>query len=43
MSDFEFLFTLFGLMFALIVAELSLRFADAIEAATGRSASSHRR
>ena len=31
MSDFEFLFALFGLLFGLIVAELSLKFADAIE------------
>jgi len=32
MSDFEFLFALFGLLFGLIVAELSLKFADAIDA-----------
>ena len=32
MSDFEFLFALFGLLFGLIVAEVSLKFADAIEA-----------
>ena len=31
MGDFEFLFALFGLLFGLIVAELSLRFADAID------------
>ena len=31
MSDFEGLFALFGLMFGLIVAELSLKFADAID------------
>ena len=31
MGDFEFLFALFGLLFGLIVAELSLKFADAIE------------
>ena len=31
MSDFEFLFALFGLLFGLIVAELSIRFADAID------------
>jgi len=31
MSDFEYLFALFGLLFGLIVAELSLKFADAIE------------
>ena len=31
MSDFEFLFALFGLLFGLIVAELSLKFADAID------------
>ena len=31
MSDFEGLFALFGLMFGLIVAELSLKMADAIE------------
>ena len=31
MSDFEFLFALFGLLFGLIIAELSLKFADAIE------------
>ena len=32
MSDFEFLFALFGLLFGLIVAEVCLRFADAIDA-----------
>ena len=32
MSDFEFLFALFGILFGLIVAEVSLKFADAIEA-----------
>jgi hypothetical protein len=32
MSDFEGLFALFGLMFGLIVAELSLKMADAIDA-----------
>lgn len=32
MSDFEYLFALFGLLFGLIVAELSLKLADAIEA-----------
>ena len=31
MSDFEYLFALFGLLFGLIVAELALRFADAID------------
>lgn len=31
MSDFEGLFGLFGLMFGLIVAELALKFADAID------------
>lgn len=31
MSDFEYLFALFGLLFGLIVAEVSLKFADAIE------------
>lgn len=31
MSDFEFLFALFGLLFGLIVAQLSLKFADAVE------------
>lgn len=31
MSDFEYLFALFGLLFGLIVAELSLKLADAIE------------
>jgi len=31
MSDFEFLFALFGLLFGLIVAELSIKFADAID------------
>jgi hypothetical protein len=31
MTDFEFLLALFGLLFALIVAELSLKFADAID------------
>jgi hypothetical protein len=29
-TDFEFLLSLFGLLYALIVAELSLKFADAI-------------
>jgi hypothetical protein len=32
MNDFEYLFALFGLLFGLIVAELSLKLADAIEA-----------
>ena len=36
MGDFEFLFALFGLLFGLIVAELSIKFADAID-------SNHRR
>jgi hypothetical protein len=31
MSDFEFLFALFGLIFGLIVGEVSLKFADAIQ------------
>jgi hypothetical protein len=31
MSDFEFLFALFGLLFGLIIAELSIKFADAID------------
>lgn len=31
MTDFEFLFALFGLLFGLVVAELSIRFADAID------------
>ena len=31
MTDFEYLFALFGLLFGLIVAELALRFADAID------------
>jgi hypothetical protein len=31
MSDFEFLMALFGLLYALIVAELALKFADAID------------
>lgn len=31
MGDFEFLFALFGLLFGLIVAELSIKFADAID------------
>jgi hypothetical protein len=31
MGDFEFLFALFGLLFGLIIAELALKFADAIE------------
>src|SRR5689334_21881780 len=31
MSDFEFLFALFGLLFGLIVAELALQFADAFD------------
>ena len=31
MTDFEGLFGLFGLMFGLIVAELALKFADAID------------
>lgn len=36
MSDFEFLFALFGILFGLIVAEVSLKFADAIEARSVR-------
>ncbi len=32
MSDFEYVFALFGILFGLIVAEVSLKFADAIEA-----------
>ena len=36
MSDFEYLFALFGLLFGLIVAELSLKFADAVEANSER-------
>lgn len=32
MSDFEYLFALFGLLFGLIVAEVSLKLADSIEA-----------
>ena len=32
MSDFDFLFALFGILFGLIVAEVSLKFADAIGA-----------
>jgi hypothetical protein len=35
MTDFEFLLSLFGLLYALIVAELSLKFADAIDLGTG--------
>ena len=31
MSDFEFLFALFGLLFGLIIAELAIKFADAID------------
>ena len=31
MNEFEFLFALFGLLFGLIIAELSLKFADAID------------
>lgn len=31
MGDFDFLFAMFGIVFGLIVAELSLKFADAIE------------
>jgi uncharacterized BrkB/YihY/UPF0761 family membrane protein len=31
MTDFEFLMALFGLLYALIVAELALKFADAID------------
>jgi hypothetical protein len=31
MGDFEFLFALFGILFGLIVAEVSLKFADAVE------------
>lgn len=31
MSDFDFLFAMFGILFGLIVAEVSLKFADAIE------------
>ena len=31
MSDFEYLFALFGLLFGLIVAELALKFADSID------------
>ena len=31
MTDFEYLFALFGLLFGLIVAEVALRFADAID------------
>ena len=36
MSDFEFLFALFGLLFGLIVAEVSLKFADAIKSSDDR-------
>lgn len=36
MSDFEFLFALFGLLFGLIVAEVSLKFADAIKLSDDR-------
>jgi hypothetical protein len=36
MSDFEALFALFGLLFGLIVAEVSLKFADAIESSDVR-------
>jgi len=31
MSDFEALFSLFGIVFGLIVAEIALKFADAID------------
>ncbi len=34
MSDFEFLFALFGLLFGLIIAELAVKFADAIDTRT---------
>ena len=36
MSDFEFLFALFGLLFGLVVAAVSLKFADAIESSDDR-------
>lgn len=36
MTDFEFLFALFGLLFGLIVAELSIKFADAIDSSRER-------
>ena len=36
MSDFDFLFAMFGILFGLIVAEVSLKFADAIEARRAR-------
>jgi hypothetical protein len=36
MSDFDFLFALFGLLFGLIVAELALKFADAIDSSHER-------
>jgi hypothetical protein len=36
MSDFGFLFALFGLLFGLIVAELALKFADAIDSSHER-------
>jgi len=35
-SDFEFLFALFGLLFGLIVAEVSIKFADAIKSVDDR-------
>ena len=31
MSDFEFLFALFGLLFGLVIAELAIKFADVID------------
>src|SRR5689334_7251676 len=31
MSDFEFIFALFGLLFGLIIAELAVKFADAVD------------
>ena len=36
MTDFEFLFALFGILFGLVVAEVSLRFVDALEAKSVR-------
>jgi hypothetical protein len=36
MTDFEFLFALFSLLFGLIVAELSIKFADAIDSSRER-------
>lgn len=36
MTDFEYLFALFGLLFGLIVAELSIKFADAIDSSRER-------